>query len=415
MALTDIAIRKARPLDKTQRLFDAGGLYLEVAPSGGKWWRLKYRIDGKEKRISLGTFPAVSLKEAREARDRARSDIAAGRDPSIVKRQARHERQAKAERVFETVARQWLVHRASAWTVGTLAMIRASFENHVFPHIGALPVDEVEPRQVREVVKSIEAAGASETAGRVFQRIRAVYRYAIANDLAKEDPTYPLKPMEIFKPRITTHRASLPEADMPVFLRNLHAYEGDPRTQMALELLILTAVRPGELRGIRFSEIDEQGPIWRIPGARMKMKSEHLVSLSRQALTLIQKAKPFSDGSDLLFPSPYYPGKPLSDGTLNSALARLGYKGRTTAHGFRTVFSTAANEAGWRPDVIERQLAHEERDAVRAAYNRAQWLDERRSLLQWWADKIDEWRGVQCKKGVKANTTRQRQNTARSA
>lgn len=392
MPLTDIAIRKARPTDKTQRLFDAGGLYLEVAPSGGKWWRLKYRIDGKEKRISLGTFPAVGLKEAREARDRARSDLAANRDPSVVKQQAREERQTKAARVFRTVATQWLAHRASAWSAGTLASITASFENHVYPRIGDLPVDDVNPKHVREVVKAIESTGASETAGRVFQRIRAVYRHAIAHDLAKEDPTYPLKPMEIFQPRITQHRASLPEADMPGFLRTLATYEGDPSTKLALELLILTAVRPGELRGIRYSEIDEERAMWRIPAARMKMKTEHLVSLSRQALAVIEKAKALNDGSDLLFPSPFYPGKPLSDGTLNSALARLGYKGRTTAHGFRTVFSTSANEASWRPDVIERQLAHEERDAVRAAYNRAQWLEERRELMQWWADRVDEWK-----------------------
>lgn len=392
MPLTDILIRRARPSGKTQRLFDAGGLYLEIAPSGGKWWRLKYRIAGKEKRISLGTFPQVGLKEAREARDRAKVDIAAQRDPSELKQRERHEQQVRTARIFEAVARRWLEHREPAWTKQTLAMIEASLTNHVFPRIGATPIDEVEPRVVRAVVKEIEASGAAETAGRVFQRIRAIYRYAIAHDLTATDPTYSLKPAEIFKPRQTRHRASLPEAAMPAFLRTLATYDGDPRTKMALELLILTAVRPGELRGIRSEEIDEKRWLWRIPGARMKMKSEHLVPLSTQALALIAKARAFGDGSSLLLPSPFYPGKPLSDGTLNSALARLGYKGQTTAHGFRTVFSTAANEAGWRADVIERQLAHEERDQVRAAYNRAQWLEERTRLMQWWADLIDRWR-----------------------
>lgn len=392
MPLTDVAIRKARPSDKTQRLFDAGGLYLEIAPSGGKWWRLKYRIGGREKRISLGTFPTVGLREARDARDKAKTEIVASRDPSELRQRARQDQQTKVERAFEPVARQWLKHRGSAWGARTHAMIAASLENHVFPRIGSTPVDAVEPKAIRALVKDIEATGAAETAGRIFQRIKAIYRYAIAHELTSSDPTYPLKPAEIFKPRQTRHRASLPQADMPAFLRALATYDGDPRTRMALELLVLTAVRPGELRGIRRSEIDEKLALWRIPAARMKMKTEHLVPLSSQALALIAEAKPYGDGSGLVFPSPFYPGKPLSDGTLNSALARLGYKGLTTAHGFRTVFSTATNEAGWRADIIERQLAHEDRDEVRATYNRAQWLEDRRRLMQWWADTIEVWR-----------------------
>jgi integrase len=391
MSLTDLAIRKARPAAKTQRLFDSGGLYLEIAPSGGKWWRLKYRIAGKEKRISLGTFPAVGLREAREARDRARSDLAAQRDPSELKRAARREQTERIDHAFEAIARQWLAHRSSGWSQRTRTLIEASLTNHVFPLIGAVHIAEIQPNTVREVVKSVEATGAAETAGRVFQRIRAVYRFAIAHDLTESDPTYPLKPAEIFKPRQTRHRAALPESDMPEFLKALAAYEGDPRTKLALKLLILTAVRPGELRGIHASEVDEKRALWRIPAARMKMKTEHLVPLSRQALDVIKQTEDLQDESGLLLPSPYYPGKPLSDGTLNSALARLGFKGRTTAHGFRTVFSTAANEAGWRADVIERQLAHEDRDEVRSTYNRAQWLEERRKLMQWWGDTVFAW------------------------
>ena len=355
MPLTDLAIRKARPTGKTQRLFDGGGLYLEVAPSGGKWWRLQYRIAGREKRISPGTFPQVGLKDAREARDRAKADIATNRDPSEIKQQERQDQQAKSERIFEAVARQWLQHRAPGWTEQTLAMIEASLVNHVFPRIGGTPVDEIDPKAVRAVVVEIEAQGAAETAGRVFQRIRAFFRYAIAHDLTGVDPTYPLKPAEIFKPRHTRHRAALPGSEMSEFLKALQAYDDDLRTRIALELLILTAVRPGELRGIRKDEVDKKRAPWRIPAARMKMKTEHLVPLSTQALALTTKAKAFGDRSGLLLPSPFYPGRPLSDGTLNSALVRLGYKGRTTAHGFRTVFSTTANESGWRADVIERQ------------------------------------------------------------
>jgi integrase len=316
----------------------------------------------------------------------------AGRDPSKLRQRARQDLQTEVERAFEQVARQWLKHRDSAWGAKTHSMIAASLENHVFPRIGATPVDEVEPKAIRALVKDIEATGAAETAGRIFQRIKAIYRYAIAHELTSSDPTYPLKPAEIFKPRRPRHRKSLPQAEMPAFLGALATYDGDPRTRMALELLVLTAVRPGELRGIRRSEIDEEQALWRIPAARMKMKTEHVVPLSSQALALIAEAKPYGDGSGLVFPSPCYPGKPLSDGTLNSALARLGFKGLTTAHGFRTVFSTTANEAGWRADIIERQLAHEDRDEVRATYNRAQWLEDRRRLMQWWADTIDAWR-----------------------
>jgi integrase len=208
------------------------------------------------------------------------------------------------------------------------------------------------------------------------------------------DPTHSLKPSEIFKPRSITHRLALAAADMPAFFRKLDAYDGDPSTKAALELLILTAVRPGELRGARWKEIDEARSLWRIPAERMKMAAEHLVPLSTQALAVLENVKSLIGGHELVFPSPFYPDKSLSDGTLNSALARLGYKGIATAHGFRTLFSTCANEAGWNSDVIEKQLSHEERDEVRGAYNRAQWLAERFELMQWWADHLQALRTV---------------------
>jgi integrase len=392
MALTDIAIRKAKPADSPIRLFDGGGLYLEVVPSGGKWWRLKYRHGGKEKRLSLGTFPDTSLKAAREARDKARKQVAAGIDPSSERKAAKEAVRLATLSTLERVGRAWLEHRSKAWTVGTRAMIAASLENDVFPTLGSRPVGDVQPREIRDVVQQIEARGAGETAGRVFQRLRAIYRYAVAHDLAAVDPTYPLKPSEIFKPRKTKHRASLSERDVPGFLHKLDKYEGESATKSALELLMLTATRPGELRGARWDEIDERAALWRIPASRMKMKTEHAVPLSKQALRLLTTMRKMAGDGPMVFPSPFYPGKPLSDGTLNSALARLGYKGIATAHGFRTLFSTCANEAGWNSDVIEKQLAHEERDEVRNAYNRAQWLAERTKLMQWWADRLDKLR-----------------------
>ena len=392
MALSDTEIRKAKPAGKRQRLSDGRGMYLEVTTGGGKLWRLKFRFDGKEKLLALGVYPDVSLKEARRRRDEARQVLADGTDPTAQRKAARQARKVASLNTFEATARAWLDHRADAWVERTRAVILASLENDAFPVIGTRPIAEVQPAEIRNLVQGIEARGAGETAGRVFQRLRSIFRYAIAHDLIATDPTYPLKPAEIFKPRKVEHRAALSERDVPTFLHRLANYEGDPTTAAALTLLMLTAVRPGELRGTRWDEIDTQRALWRVPAERMKMKAEHIVPLSEQALAVLDIMRPISAGGALVLPSPFYPGKPLSDGTLNSALARMGYKGIATAHGFRTLFSTCANEAGWNRDFIEKQLAHEDRDDVRGAYNRAQWLDERTKMMQWWADRIEQLR-----------------------
>ena len=389
MPLTDTAARNAKPGPKVQRLFDGGGLYLEVTPAGGKWWRLKYRLDGKENRVSLGTYPEVGLKLARERRDEARALVATGKDPSQVKKAAKAAKRAAMLNTFEAVAGAWMEKNGTDWEPGTHDKVKASFVNHVFKAIGAKPIACIKPADVRALVQAIEAEGARETAGRVFQRIKAVFRYAVAHELVEQDPTYPLKPSEILRKQTTRHRAAMAERDVPQFMRLLEEYRGEPSTKAALRLLMLTAVRPGELRGARWEEFDLDRALWRIPAERMKMKTEHTVPLSPQALELLKGMRPSEAATGLVFPSPFYPGKPISDGTLNSALARMGYKGTATAHGFRTLFSTCANEAGWNTDVIEKQLAHEERDEVRAAYNRASWLPERQKLMAWWADHLD--------------------------
>lgn len=389
MLLNDPKVRNAKPEAKSRKLFDGEGLYLEISPTGGKWWRLKYRFNGKEKRISLGTYPKISLAEAREERRKAKNKLAEGTDPSAAKQAEKAQRKAALTNTFESAARAWLEHRAEAWTERTRTIIWASLERYALPSLGNKPITEIQPSDVRAMVQAIEAAGASETAGRVFQRMRAIFRYAIAHGLVKVDPTYPLKPSEIFRPRKVTHRAAMAEKDVPAFLRKLSKYEGDPTTCHALKLLMLTAVRPGELRGARWDEFDVKRALWRIPAERMKMKTEHLVPLSTQALQVLEDIQPLTGSDVLVFPSPFYPGKALSENTFNSALARMGYKGIATAHGFRSLFSTVANEHGHRADVIERQLAHEERDEVRGAYNRAQYLTERAELVQWWADHLD--------------------------
>lgn len=422
MKLTDA---KLRSLAEPGRHWDGKGLYLEVTPAGGRYWRLKFRHGGKEKRAALGVYPEVSLKLARDRADAARAVLTRGRDPVALWHEVRELRDSddaasawrdaaelidagadpvttwrdgkvRAERdaaaTFEAVAREWLGHQSARWGDHTAGMIRRSLEADVFPTFGARPMAALRPRDVMAAVKAIETRGASETAGRVLQRIKAVYRYAVVHERIDSNPMLDLKPAEVLKPRQVRHRAALEDSALPPFLAVLDAYQGEPSVTAALRLLMLTAVRPGELRGATWSEIDTEAALWRIPAARMKMKAPHLVPLSRQALDVLaaQRRLSGSDPAGLVFPSPWYPGKPISDGTLNGALRRMGYGGGShTAHGFRALFSTVANEHGHDRDAIERQLAHAERNEVRAAYHRAEYLDERRALLQWWADYLD--------------------------
>jgi integrase len=384
---------KLRNLTTPGKHFDGGGLYLEVTPAGGRYWRLKYRHGGKEKRLAFGVYPEVSLKAARERRAEARALIEAGADPMAVKRAAAAQADKEQATTFEAVAREWLGHQSDKWAARTLGLVRTSLQADVFPSIGAQPMAKIRPRDVVAIVKAIEARGAGETAGRVLQRVRAVFRYAVVHERIESNPMLDLRAGELLKPRQVKHRAAIDDKKLPALLAALDAYEGDPTTLAALRLLMLTAVRPGELRGARWAEFDTDAATWRVPAARMKMKLEHLVPLSRQALGLIEAQRRISGGGDLVFPSPFYPGNVLSENTLNSALARMGFKGEHTAHGFRALFSTVANECGHNPDAIERQLAHVERNEVRAAYHRATYLKDRAELLQWWADYLDGRKG----------------------
>ena len=354
---------------------------------------MKYRFGGKEKLLALGVYPDVGLKTARERRDEARRTLAGGQDPGELRKAAKSQAQHEAATTFEAVAREWLGHQATRWAPGTRDAIRKSLEAEVFPAIGGRAMAHLKPRDVMDIVKRIEARGASETAGRVLQRIKAAFRYAVVHLRIDSNPMLDLKPSELLKPRQVRHRAAMADKDLPAFLAMLGDYQGDPTTIAALRLLMLTAVRPGELRGARWDEIETGAAVWRIPGERMKMKAPHVVPLSRQALDVIERQRAISGGDELVFPSPFYPGQVMSENTLNSALARMGYKGEHTAHGFRALFSTVANECGHDPDAIERQLAHVERNEVRAAYHRSTYLENRAALMQWWADYLDGRKG----------------------
>ncbi len=386
MKLTDVQVRNLKAPGKH---FDGAGLYLELTPAGGRYWRLKYRHAGKEKRLALGVYPAVSLKAARDRATDARRLLQAGTDPGAQRKAEKVKAAHEADNSLEVVARDWLAHQAGRWAPVTAGRIEASLVNYIFPKLGARPMAAVKPGEVRDAIKAVEKKGATDQAGRVLQRVKTIYRWAVIHGRIESNPMVDLVPGDILKPRDVTHRLALADRELPEFLAKLDAYEGDPHTVLALRLLMFTATRPGEVRGAAWSEFDQAGALWTIPAARMKMGSEHRVPLSAQALAVLADMQQLSGEGDLVFPSPYYPSKPLSENTFNSALARMGYKGTATAHGFRALFSTVANECGWNADVIERQLAHIERNKVRAAYHRSTYMEDRTKLLQWWADYLD--------------------------
>ena len=389
MQLSDSAIRNAKPKDRPYRLFDAGGLYLEIAPSGGKWWRLKYRFAGKEKRISLGVYPDVGLKAARDKRDSNRKLIAAGVDPA-ESRKAQQAAQANSEaNSFEVVAREWHAKFAPRWATGHASRVLRLFERDVFPWVGKRPTKAVTAPELLTLARRIEERGALETAHRALQCSGQVFRYAIATGRADRNPAADLR--GALPPVVERHHASItdPKA-VGELLRAIEGYSGSFVTKCAVRLAPLVFVRPGELRRAEWVEINLDMAEWRIPAARMKMRVPHIVPLSTQALAILKELQPATGGGNFVFPSVRTVKRPMSENTVNAALRRLGYtREQMTGHGFRSMASTLLNEQGWNRDAIERQLAHAERDAVRAAYNYAEFLPERRKMMQAWADYLD--------------------------
>jgi integrase len=396
MPLTDPACRNAAcPGGRAfKRFTDSGNLYLEVSRTGAKLWRWKYRYAGKEKRLALGIYPGVSLAEARKARDKARIELAGGTDPNEAKRNLRRAGIAKSETSFEKIARQWW----TAWS-GNKAERHAGYvlkrlETDAFPLIGSRPIDELNAPDFVKVAKDIETRGASDIARRVFQTCSQVMRYAVAHGLASRNPVAEVKPGDVLKTRLQKNFASIELKDLPELLRKIMAYDGSVYTRMALQLMALTFVRTGELIGARWQEFDKAE--WHIPAERTKSRREHLVPLSKQASEVLSylraaHADPARcTGAAVLFPGERDHAKPISNNTILFALYRMGYRGEMTGHGFRSVASTALNEMGYRPDVIEAQLAHVEENRTRAAYNHARYLEERRGLMQAWADYLDK-------------------------
>ncbi len=384
MPLTDTKIRNAKPNDKPSKLFDARGLFLLVTPAGGKWWRLRYKFNDKEKLLSLGTYPDVSLKTARERRDEARRLLAEEIDPGEHRKVAKARQAAEAVNSFETVAREWYGKQLHTWVESHARDVLRRLEGNIFPALGVRPIAEIEAPELLATVRKIEARGAHDLAHRVLAVCGQVFRYGIATGRCKRDIAADLR--GALTPHRKKHQAAVRQEELPELLRKIDAYDkeaGDTLTRLALQLMALTFVRTSELIGARWTEFDLVAAVWSIPAERVKMKTEHLVPLSPQALALLEELRPLSGQSAYLFPGRNR-DKPISNNTMLFALYRMGYKGRMTGHGFRAVASTILNESGFRPDVIERQLAHCERDEVRGAYNRAEYLPERRKLMQWW-------------------------------
>ncbi|MBI4006144.1 MAG: tyrosine-type recombinase/integrase [Gammaproteobacteria bacterium] len=390
MTLTNTHIIKSRPLKRPYKLSDAGGMYLLVTPSGAKYWRLKYRIHGKEKTMALGVYPRVSLAQARDERDMAKKKIRVGIDPVAERKEKKRLKEIESANTFETVAQEWIEQQRRQWTPDHAQRVMESLEHEVFPAIGKKPITDITAQEVLAVVRKVERRGALDVASRVLQRTGSVFRYAVQTGRIEINPATELR--GAIKTRKVRHQPALKAADLPIFLQSLDHYEGDPITILALRLLMLTFVRPGELRGARWTEFDMEKIEWRIPEARMKMRHEHIVPLSRQALQVLSELRPLTGHHELLFTSRNGEGKSISENTLTYAMYRMGYHSRATAHGFRATASTILNEQGWRPDVIERQLAHSEKNKVRAAYHRAEYLDDRRRMMQTWADYLDSMR-----------------------
>lgn len=386
MALTDTAIRTAKPAAKPRKLADERGLYLLINPGGGKLWRFKYRVEGKEKLLAFGAYPDVSLKAARARRDEAREQLAQGIDPAAV-RKAERASQGEAG-TFEAVAREWHARQLPTWVPDHAAKIILRFEQDVFPWIGARPVDAITPPDLLAVARRIEDRGAVETARRALQSCGQVFRYAVATGRAERDPTRDLR--GALAPMQKGHRAAVTEpAKVAELLRAIDGYAGTLTVRCALRLAPLVFVRPGELRTARWADFDLDAGEWRYLVS--KTQTPHIVPLATQAVAILRELHPLTGRSEFVFPSARTDGRPMSDNAILSAFRRMGIeKDEMSGHGFRAMARTILDEVlGYRPEIIEQQLAHVVRDPLGRAYNRTAHLDARKGMMQAWADYLD--------------------------
>jgi integrase len=390
MALTDVAVRNAKPRDKEYKLADGGGLYLLVTPSGGRLWRLKYRLHGLERKLSFGQYPDLTLSAARKLRDATREVVAAGNDPAATKRRQRIAAKLAVGTTFGDVSFEYIEKcEREGKSPATVTKLRWSRE-WLLSAVGSRPVDQIEPHEILAVLKRQEAKGNLETAKRTRAFASRVFRYAVATARAKSDPASLLLGA-IAAPKAKHLAAIIDPKRAGDLLREIEGYEGQPATKLALELLSHVFVRPGELRQAEWGEVDFQTAVWRVPASRMKKRREHVVPLSRQSLAILERSRAITGAGRYIFPAIGRRDRPLSENTITQALRRMGFSAEEmTAHGFRAMASTLLNESGkWSPDAIERALAHKDGDQVRAAYHRGAHWSERVSMAQWWSDHLD--------------------------
>ena len=389
--LTNVACKNVKPTEKTQRLFDGQGLYLEISPTGGKYWRFKYRYNGKEKRLALGAYPTISLQQARDKTIDARKQLADLKDPSIEKKKNRAGALENASNTFEKIAQEWFEHNESIWSENHARTIRRRMEADIFPKIGNLPIKDINAPILLDCIREIEKRSAHEVARRGLQYCGGVFRFAIVTGRGDRDISADLK--GALKPFKRGHYAAMDAKQLPEFLQALNTNEARafPQTKMAIELLMLTFVRTSELIKAKWNEFDLTEGIWAIPAARMKMRQEHMVPLSRQVLEILTELQRINGHREYVFPSQRDPRRHMSNNAILVALDRMGYRGTHTGHGFRALaMSTIKEKLGYRHEVIDRQLAHAHKNTVDKAYDRAKFLDDRKTMMQDWANYIEQ-------------------------
>ena len=389
MSLSATRVRSCKAQAKPYKLFDEKGLFLLVQPTSAKYWRFKYRYGGKEKLLSMGTYPEVSLKAARERRDDARKLVVSGVDPSAARRAEHRARTHARESSFERVAYEWFARKEPNWVPSHSSKIRGRLDRYLIGYLGDRPIDEITAPEILEVLRKIEVTGKHETVRRVRQVAAQVFAYAIAIGSVKYDPTAGLaKALTVPKQK---HFAAITDpAGIGDLMRAIYVYDGTPVVCAALKLAPVLFVRPGELRRMEWSELNLDEAMWRIPGPKMKMKRDHLVPLATQALDIIADLKPLNDRSKYVLPSARGRSRPMSENAVTVALRNMEYTGdQMTGHGFRHMASTLLHEQGWPTEVVEKQLAHADKNAIRAIYNAAEYLPKRQEMMQAWADYLD--------------------------
>ena len=393
MKLNDRQIKNAKPAEKPFKLNDGKGLYLYINTSGGKLWRFDFSHNGKRKTLSIGKYPTISLVEARQAAENARRLLVSGQDPSEAKQQEKRERQAAALNTFEAIARRWHSDNLIRWKENHAARVLRYFETDVFPVIGEMPIQEIRVSDIKTVLDGVMTRGVNNTAEKIREWTGAIFDYAVMLEVVETNPAYSLR--KYIPAKQTDHRPALPREELTEFFRRLILAEIEPQNRIALILNMLTFLRSTELRGGQWNEIDFDAAMWTVPAQRMKHektapKPPHAVPLADWTLELLAELKELTGNTPFLFPSRTKTDGFISDATISRIIERMGYKGRVTPHGFRSLASSVLNEQGFNPDAIERQLAHIENNKIRAAYNRADYLNERKEFMQWYSDFLRE-------------------------